>query len=247
VSRGDDVAALALLLHAGSSLGGARPKAHVRMDSGRVAIAKFPSASDEWNVMAWEKTALDLAAAAGIRTPVNHLVSVAGGAVLVIDRFDRVDDGRRRGYMSAMTALEATDGDVRSYVDIAEILEEQALEVTAELAQLWRRVAFSILISNTDDRLRNHALLHVRGNSWTLSPAFDLNPNPATGPKYLSTAIGDDTAADLRDLLIPPSNFLEALKGERKGQYSIRINKQWRLCFKWKDGDAFDAEIVDYH
>src|SRR5882757_2817528 len=169
VSRGDDVAALALLLHAGSSLGGARPKAHVRMDSGRVAIAKFPSASDEWNVMAWEKTALDLAAAAGIRTPVNHLVSVAGRAVLVIDRFDRVDDGRRRGYMSAMTALEATDGDVRSYVDIAEVLEEQALEVTAELAQLWRRVAFSILISNTDDHLRNHALLHVRGNSWTPS------------------------------------------------------------------------------
>ncbi|MEA3176720.1 MAG: toxin HigB [Gammaproteobacteria bacterium] len=56
-----------------------------------------------------------------------------------------------------------------------------------------------------------------------------------------------DSAADLRDLLIPPSNFLEALKGERKGQYSIRINKQWRLCFKWKDGDAFDVEIVDYH
>jgi len=56
-----------------------------------------------------------------------------------------------------------------------------------------------------------------------------------------------DSAADLRDLMIPPSNQLEALKGDREGQYSIRINKQWRLCFKWKDGDAFDAEIVDYH
>lgn len=56
-----------------------------------------------------------------------------------------------------------------------------------------------------------------------------------------------DSAADLRDLLIPPSNMLEVLKGDRKGQYSIRINKQWRVCFKWKDNDAFDVEIVDYH
>lgn len=56
-----------------------------------------------------------------------------------------------------------------------------------------------------------------------------------------------DSAIDLRDLMIPPSNQLEALKGERRGQYSIRINKQWRICFVWKDGDAFDVEIVDYH
>lgn len=56
-----------------------------------------------------------------------------------------------------------------------------------------------------------------------------------------------DAASDLRDLAVPPSNQLEALKGDRKGQYSIRINKQWRICFKWKDGDAFDVEIVDYH
>jgi toxin HigB-1 len=56
-----------------------------------------------------------------------------------------------------------------------------------------------------------------------------------------------DSAADLRDLLIPPSNALEALRGDRKGQFSIRINKQWRICFRWKDGDAFDVEVTDYH
>jgi proteic killer suppression protein len=56
-----------------------------------------------------------------------------------------------------------------------------------------------------------------------------------------------DSAADLRDLMVPPSNQLEALKGDREGQYSIRINKQWRVCFKWQDGEAFDVEIVDYH
>jgi toxin HigB-1 len=60
-------------------------------------------------------------------------------------------------------------------------------------------------------------------------------------PKYL------DSATDLRDLMMPPSNQLEALKGDRQGQHSIRINKQWRVCFTWRDGDAFDVEIVDYH
>jgi proteic killer suppression protein len=54
-----------------------------------------------------------------------------------------------------------------------------------------------------------------------------------------------DSAADLRDLMIPPSNQLESLKGDRQGQHSIGVNKQWRVCFKWKDGDAFDVEIVD--
>jgi proteic killer suppression protein len=56
-----------------------------------------------------------------------------------------------------------------------------------------------------------------------------------------------DAACDLRDLAVPPSNKLEALKGDRKGQYSICVNKQWRICFKWKDGDASDVEVVDYH
>lgn len=202
-----DSQSLSLLLRAGSSLGGARPKAHVRDNNGRVAIAKFPSPSDDWNVMAWEKVALDLAAAAGVWTPENHLESIAGRTVLIVDRFDRGINEQRRGYMSVMTALEASDADVRSYVDIAEALEERSVNVSDELAQLWRRVAFSILISNTDDHLRNHAFLHVRGDSWRLSPAFDLNPNPEPGPKHLSTAIDSDTRADLRDLLAVASLF----------------------------------------
>lgn len=56
-----------------------------------------------------------------------------------------------------------------------------------------------------------------------------------------------DSATELRDLMIPPANQLESLKGNRQGQYSIRINRQWRVCFKWKGGDAFEVEIADYH
>jgi len=56
-----------------------------------------------------------------------------------------------------------------------------------------------------------------------------------------------DIAAELRDLQSPPGNHLQALKGDRKGQHSIRVNDQWRICFVWRDGDAYDVEIVDYH
>lgn len=56
-----------------------------------------------------------------------------------------------------------------------------------------------------------------------------------------------DAAERLEDLQIPPGNRLEKLKGDRKGEYSIRINDQWRICFRWSEGDAYDVEIVDYH
>ena len=187
------------LVRVGSSLGGARPKAHVLDEGGRVAIAKFPSArSDTWNVMAWEKVALDLAERAGIDVPASRLLDLAGRHVLVVDRFDRTADHLRIGYASAMTMLEASDGDQRSYLEIADVVERVSLRATEELVQLWRRIAFSVLIANTDDHLRNHGFLHVRGDSWRLSPAFDLNPDPSPGQKYLNTAIDEsDTTASV--------------------------------------------------
>ena len=196
------------LLRAGSSLGGARPKAHVMDSDGRIAIAKFPSAgSDTWNVMAWEKVALDLACDAGISVPDSRLIRVGDRSVLIVDRFDR-QGAARIGYASAMTMLEASDGDQRSYLEIAEVIEERSTTVTADLHQLWRRICFSILISNTDDHLRNHGFLHERAESWVLSPAFDLNPNPEPGPKELSTAIDFyDYRASIDTLMGVAENF----------------------------------------
>ncbi len=191
------------LLQAGSSLGGARPKTHVRNSDGHVAVAKFPSSSaDTWSVAAWEKVALDLAAAAGIAVAPSHLIDISGRHVLIVDRFDRTRRGHRIGYVSALTMLEARDGDQRSYLDIAGVIEERSLSATGELAQLWRRMVFSVMISNTDDHLRNHGFLHTAGDAWTLSPAFDLNPNPAPGPRFLSTAIDEvETSASMALLM----------------------------------------------
>lgn len=193
-----DLSDLQRLVRVGSSLGGARPKAHVRDVNGRVAIAKFPSANhDTWNVMAWEKVALDLAERAGINVPASRLLNLAGRNVLVVDRFDRTDTGERIGYVSAMTMLEASDGEQRSYLEIADVIQNSSARATDELHQLWRRIVFFVLVANTDDHLRNHGFLHQRDSVWRLAPAFDLNPNPAAGPKYLNTAINDtdDTAS----------------------------------------------------
>jgi serine/threonine-protein kinase HipA len=190
------------LFRAGSSLGGARPKARLMDNDGRIAIAKFPNASsDTWNVMAWEKVALDLARRAGITVPDSQLIRIGDRTVLIVDRFDR-RGADRIGYASAKTMLEASDGDQRSYLEIAQVIEERSPAVTDELRQLWRRICFTILISNTDDHLRNHGFLHERAESWRLSPAFDMNPNPAPGPKELSTAVDfDDFRASIGTLM----------------------------------------------
>ena len=200
------------LVHAGGSLGGARPKAHVRTSSGALAIAKFPSAShDTWDVMAWEYVLLRLAHRAGIAVPAHQLLSLAGRNVLIIERFDRTgpQSQQRVGYASAMTMLEASDGDQASYLDIAAVIEERSDHTTADLEQLWRRMVFSVMTGNTDDHLRNHGFLHVPGrDAWRLSPAFDVNPDPAAGPRIHATSIdGSDAPSTLAAALAVARDF----------------------------------------
>ncbi len=193
---------LEILVKGGSSLGGARPKAHVIDRDGRIAIAKFPrTVADEWDVTRWEAVALSLAREAGLTVADSELHEIAGKPVLVVNRFDRSGE-QRVGYVSAMTLLEASDGEARTYLDIVEAIEEESDRATDDLHQLWRRIAFSILISNTDDHLRNHGFLRATSGGWSLSPAFDLNPNPEPGTKLLGTAVdGRSNEANLEMLL----------------------------------------------
>lgn len=201
---------LRLLLAPGASLGGARPKASVRDRDRRLALAKFPQGGDEWNVPGWEAVALSLASRAGITTSSWRLETVGERRVLVLHRFDR-EAGRRIPFVSAMTMLGATDHETRSYPEVAEAVRRFGATPATDLAQLWRRIVFTVLISNRDDHLRNHGFLRPGDGGWRLSPAYDLNPTPAyAGGRFLATAI---VAGDSRATL--------ALAFETAGYYGI--------------------------
>jgi len=189
---------LRLLLAPGSSLGGARPKASVRDRDGHLAVAKFPQKGDEIDAVRWEAVALALAAKAGIPVPAWHVEDVAGRPVLLLRRFDRADDVRVP-FLSAMSMLGANDNEMRSYLEFVDALRQSGAAPREDMRALWRRIVFSILISNTDDHLRNHGFLYAGPNGWRLAPAYDLNPVPTDiKPRVLTTAIDlDDGTASL--------------------------------------------------
>jgi serine/threonine-protein kinase HipA len=187
---------LKLLLAPGSSLGGSRPKASVLDNDGTLSIAKFPQHGDLIPTIAWEAVALMLAANAAVPVPAWRMEKIETRPVLLLRRFDRVG-ARRVPFLSAMSMLDAEDNDARSYLEIADALRRYGAKPAEDCAQLWRRIVFSILISNTDDHLRNHAFLYETGG-WRLAPAYDLNPVPVDiKPRILSTAIdeADGTAS----------------------------------------------------
>ena len=197
--RDDD---LRLLIGPGSSLGGARPKTAARDNDGGLAIAKFPGTEDDRDIVLWEGVALALARRAGIRVPEWRMESVAGRRLLILRRFDR-EGNHRVPFLSAMSMLDARDNDPRSYLELADSLRHHGAAARSDLAELWRRVVFSILISNTDDHLRNHGFLYEIGQGWRLSPAYDLNPVPTdVGPRVLTTYIDEhDGTASLESAL----------------------------------------------
>ena len=170
------------LVRPGSSLGGARPKATVIDEKGGLWIAKFPSKHDENDSGAWEKVVHDLAGLCGLHVPEARLEKFSRyGSTYLVRRFDR-DGMKRIHYVSAMTLLGKTDGvsaaDGVSYLDIASFIKAHGASPKADLVELWKRIVFNMVVSNTDDHLRNHAfLLTPRG--WALSPMFDVNPEPA--------------------------------------------------------------------
>lgn len=176
----------------GSSLGGARPKASVVDQHGTLFIAKFPRETDDYSVETWEAVALGLARRAGIETPDHRLADVAGKKVLLSKRFDRAASGRLP-FLSAMSMLQAADGDHRSYPELVDVLTEFGAQPRRDVEELYRRMAFNVLISNVDDHLRNHGFLWVGQAGWALSPAYDLNPTPTDiRPRILSTNIDLD-------------------------------------------------------
>lgn len=170
-----------MLIAPGTSLGGARPKANFTDNDKRLWIAKFPAKDDRYNVGGWEYLTHVLARKAGIIVPEARLEPLPDQyGTFCSARFDRVGDGRRM-YASAMTLLERRDGEAgASYLDLAEFISDHGAQghIDEDLAQLFRRVLFNILVGNRDDHLRNHGFIR-EPSGWRLSPAFDMNPSTA--------------------------------------------------------------------
>lgn len=179
---------LAQLLHPGTSLGGARPKASVIDEDGSLTVAKFPSGKDDYDVAQWEHLCHVMGRKAGLNVAKTRTIDGEDYHILLSKRFDRNSDGRRIHFASALTLLGLTDGDNAStgygYTDIVDFIIQHGSNVEQNLEELFRRVAFYITVGNTDDHFRNHGFLLTR-KGWELSPAYDINPTLADNQSLL--------------------------------------------------------------
>lgn len=219
------------LLAPGSSLGGARPKATVQATDGSLWIAKFPSKHDEYNIGAWEKVVHDLAGRCGLNVPESKLETFSKtGSTFLVKRFDRI--GKQRiHFASAMTLLGKTDGasaaDGSSYLDLAAFIRSNGSEPKRDLEELWKRIVFSMAVSNTDDHLRNHGFILTK-TGWRLAPLYDVNPVPAGD--HLSLNVSEyDNSIDLSLALEVAEFFGLAPNDAKKIADSIcdTVGAQW--------------------
>ena len=167
-----------LLVAAGTSMGGARPKVTVKDAEGDLWMAKLPETGDRWDVQAWEYLTLRLASDAGIEVPVARLHRIGPSrSILLTRRFDRRPDGGRIGFLSADSLTQKAFFEVIDYRTLAETLADHSGRPATDGHDLFRRVAFTLLVRNVDDHMKNHGFLR-RADGWSLSPLFDVNPNP---------------------------------------------------------------------
>lgn len=225
---------LNMLISPGSSLGGARPKASVKDADGTLWLAKFPSRYDDYDIGLWEYLVYQMALEAGIKMSECKVQAIGSHHhIFLTKRFDRTDDGRRLQFTSAMTQLEYFDGndDGASYLELAEFLIQNGSDTRADLAQLWTRMLFNIMVSNSDDHLRNHGFIFDT-TGWRLSPAYDINPTQhATG---LHLNIDDkDNALDI-ELAFEVAEFfqLDVKAAEKIYQKVAHAVSKWEALAK---------------
>lgn len=231
------------LVAAGSSLGGARPKASVLGESGELLVAKFPKATEGGldDVCAWEHVCLRLMADSGICVPSSRLVRIKGRSVLLLGRFDR-RGGRRVPYISGLTAVQGDDGNRYSYLELAEYIEGEGAQPERDLRELWARALFSCVVGNTDNHLRNYGFLR-NGPGWVLSPAFDVNPTPGGGEKYLATSLDfDRPEADAR-LAIEVAEYFR-MDGRRQAECLGGMSRSLRRWAGYARADGISEASI---
>ncbi len=224
------------LLAPGSSLGGARPKASVLAPDGSLWIAKFPSKHDDFNSGAWEMVVHDLAMLCKLNVPEAKAENFSKlGTTFLVKRFDRIDD-QRIHFSSAMTMLGKTDGasaaDGSSYLEIASFLKANGGTPKKDLIELWKRIVFSMAVSNTDDHFRNHGFL-LTNNGWELSPLYDVNPD--IYGEYLSLNVNKNESSIDFDLALRSARYYGVNESEASAFISTiknTVKNNWESLAK---------------
>ncbi len=221
------------LAGAGGS-GGARPKANVR-DGDALWLAKFTSVHDQHPIERVEVATLRLAVACGIRAPEVRLeLGDSPFPVALIRRFDR-RGAARIPYISARTALGKTGADLGSYTEIVDFMRTYSADPADDFRELYRRLIFTILVSNKDDHLKNHGFLYVGAGRWRLSPVFDVNPAPDRNP-HLETAILEGGTHDRSiNLALEACEFFEIPEAEARETIRAmaqHVSDGWREAFR---------------
>jgi serine/threonine-protein kinase HipA len=245
------------LLDPGSSVGGARPKTVVRDEDGITWLAKFPERNDRWSNAAVEGGMLRLAEVCGIRTPATRIEVVGDEQILLVSRFDREPTGTGDGefksrMVSALTVLDLDDSVTErsgwSYLDLADEIQRWSEEPVADKRELFRRIVFNALISNTDDHPRNHALI-APARGWRLSPAYDLTPSRVRSleRRDLAMTVGAHGRWASRANLLSEAPRFGWTQEEANGiidEMVEVVRRRWASAIKDHGGSEADCEAV---
>lgn len=226
--------ALRQMAGAGGSIGGARPKANV-IDDGQLWIAKFSSATDASPIERIEVATLQLARTVGLNAPDARLMlETSDSPIALIRRFDR-DGPARIPYISARTALQRHGTEQGAYTEIAQFIQQHSDNPRADLAELWMRIVFTILVTNTDDHLKNHGFVYAGDGQWSLSQLFDVNPQ-SERHRLLKTAIieGEPFEASL-EMAMEAAEFFSLSRPEARdiaGRMARQIHESWQTIMR---------------
>lgn len=235
---------LSLLFQAGSSPGGARPKALVT-DGKTGYLAKFASRRDQLDVVGLEAAALELARRAGLDTVASRLFPLATGRCLLVERFDLNPAGGRNHLISMQSLLKADGYYNAGYRDLAEVIRRVSARPQRDLGQLYRQMVFNVLLGNTDDHLKNFCLLHDE-QGWRLSPAFDLVPNIGFNQEQV-LRVGLDISSPTAKTLLDEAKFFGIKRRQQALAVAAGIYETvagWREVFADCGVPDQDAETI---
>ncbi len=234
-----------LLFQAGSSPGGARPKALIQ-NKGVAYLAKFASIRDQFDVVSLEAATMELARKAGVNAAQSKCVSCGSKRVLLVDRFDVNNQTKERRHIITMQTLLGADGYYSlGYINMAEIIRKVSSIPAEDLKELFRQLVFNVLIGNTDDHLKNFSMI-CDGKSWKLSPAYDLVPNIGQNREHV-LSINYSNIVPGRQALLKEAKFF-GLKQQAKANGIIDSVtseiKRYRDVFEQFDVPQKDIDII---